>query len=94
MQFGSDCRLLLKFSKHNPSLFPVGVSVPFLGEFLMKVLKLSLMSAILMSGGFAIAGDEGQCDAKCATECKACPVTEGMAKLPQLVYQEIGRAHV
>jgi hypothetical protein len=68
-------------------LFPVSVSVSFLGEFLMKVLKLSLMSAILMSGGFAIAGDEGQCDAKCATECKACPVTEGMAKLPQLVYQ-------
>lgn len=34
-----------------------------------------------------IAGDDGQCDAKCATECKACSVTEGMAKLPQLVYK-------
>ncbi len=53
----------------------------------MKVLSLSLLSALLVTGGFMIAGDEGQCDAKCATECKACPVTEGMAKLPQLVYK-------
>jgi hypothetical protein len=53
----------------------------------MKVLSLSLLSALLVTGGFIIAGDEGQCDAKCATECKSCPVTEGMAKLPQLVYK-------
>ncbi|MCU0712864.1 MAG: hypothetical protein MUC43_12455 [Pirellula sp.] len=53
----------------------------------MKVLSLSLLSALLVTGGFMIAGDDGQCDAKCATECKACPVTEGMAKLPQLVYK-------
>jgi hypothetical protein len=53
----------------------------------MKVLKLSLMSALLVTGGYMIAGDDSQCDGKCATECKACPVTEGMAKLPQLVYK-------
>lgn len=69
------------FPDWMPTFFPSP------GEFLMKVLSLSLLSALLVSGGFVIAGDEGQCDAKCATECKSCPVTEGMAKLPQLVYK-------
>ena len=53
----------------------------------MKVFKFGLMAALFMSSGYLLAGDEGQCDAKCATECKSCPVTEGMAKLPQLVYK-------
>jgi hypothetical protein len=53
----------------------------------MKVLTLSLLSALFLSGGFIIAGDDGQCNASCASEGKSCSVTEGMAKLPKLVYK-------
>jgi len=46
-----------------------------------------MVATLFLSSGYLLASDDGQCDAKCATECKSCPVTAGMAKLPQIAYK-------
>jgi hypothetical protein len=52
----------------------------------MKYLKLSVMALALLSTSTALRADDtkGKCDAACALDAGSCPVTAGMAKLPQI----------